>query len=424
MKNTRKKTVKSQEVAQVLLPILGILATVKGALYELVVSSGMSVLLAVLEQERAQLCGVRYQHDAGRAASRAGYANGEVVLGGRRVSVKRPRVRSSEGKEVPLPSWEKFAAEDPLNARAVEQMVIGVATRKYARSLEPSPIGMRTRGTSKSAVSRRFVAETTERLAASLEGSLAKLSLAALMIDGLGCGEHTVLVALGIDEQGMKHVLGFQEGATENATSCTALLTGLVDRGLDTTRSILVVIDGAKALAKSVRDVFGKRALIQRCQVHKRRNVLDSLPERMRDSTGSILGTAYRCKDAKRALDMLNKLARQLERKHPGAAASLREGLEETLTVLAFKLGDALERTLATTNPIENLNSALRRVHRNVKRWQGGTMVLRWISAGVQEAALGFRRLKGHADMPKLVAALRELDAGRDDTLASLKKAA
>lgn len=388
------------------------------------VSSGMSVLLAVLEQEREQLCGVRYQHDAGRAASRAGYANGEVVLGGRRVTVKRPRVRSNEGKEVPLPSWEKFAAEDPLNARAVEQMVIGVATRKYARSLESAPSGMKSRGTSKSAVSRRFVAETTERLASSLEGSLADLSLTALMIDGLVCGEHTVLVALGIDEQGMKHVLGFQEGATENATSCTGLLTGLVDRGLDTTRSILVVIDGAKALAKSVRDVFGKRALLQRCQVHKKRNVLDSLPERMRDATGAILATAYRCRDAKRALDMLDKLARQLERKHPSAAASLREGLEETLTVLAFKLGEALERTLATTNPIENLNSALRRVHRNVKRWQGGTMVLRWISAGVQEAARGFRRLKGHADMPKLVAALRDLDAGRDDSLASLKKAA
>ena len=210
------------------MPILGILATVKGALYELVVSSGMSVLLAVLEQERETLCGVRYQHDAGRAASRAGYADGEVVLGGRRVSVKRPRVRSSKGQELPLPSWEKLAAEDPLNARAVEQMVIGVATRKYARSLESAPVGMKSRGTSKSAVSRRFVAATTEKLSSSLEGSLADLSLAALMIDGLVCGEHTVLVALGIDEQGRKHVLGFREGATENATSCTGLLTDLL----------------------------------------------------------------------------------------------------------------------------------------------------------------------------------------------------
>ena len=424
MKNTRKKKVESQEVAQVLLPILGILATVKGALYELVVSSGMSVLLAVLEQEREKLCGVRYQHDTGRAASRAGYADGEVVLGGRRVSVKRPRARSSAGKEIPLPSWEKFAAEDPLNARAVEQMVIGVATRKYARSLESAPIGMKSRGTSKSAVSRRFVAATTEKLASWVGGSLADLPLAALMIDGLVCGEHTVLVALGIDEQGEKHVLGFREGATENATSCTGLLTDLVDRGFDTTRSILVVIDGAKALAKAVRDVFGKRALIQRCQVHKRRNVLEALPERMRDSTGSTLSTAYRCRDPKRALDILNKLARQLERKHPSAAGSLREGLEETLTVLAFKLGDALERTLATTNPIENLNSALRRVHRNVKRWQGGTMVLRWIAAGVQEASAGFRRLKGYAEMPKLVVALRAHDAGLDGALASQKKAA
>ena len=189
-----------------MLPILGILATVKGALYELVVSGGISVLLAVLKQEREELCGVRYQHDAGRAASRAGYADGEVVLGGRRVSVKRPRVRLNEGKEIPLPSWEKFAAEDPLNARAVEQMVIGLATRKYARSLESTPVGMKGRGTSKSAVSRRFVAATTEKLSSSLEGSLADLSLAALMIDGLVCWEHIVLVALSIDEQGRKLV--------------------------------------------------------------------------------------------------------------------------------------------------------------------------------------------------------------------------
>jgi putative transposase len=425
VEKTRKKKAESKGAAQMLLPLLGLMATIKGALFELVLGSGLGVLQALLEQEREQLCGARYRHDPTRKASRAGYANeAELVLGGRRVAVKRPRVRSSDGKEVPLPSWERFAAEDPLNARAVEQMLLGVATRKYGRSLEPLPPGTKSRGTSKSAVSRRFVEETAKNLKDWLSRPLSELSLTVLMLDGLVCGEHTVLVALGIDEKGSKHVLGLWEGATENATACTGLLSNLVDRGLDTKRTMLVVIDGSKALAKAVRDTFGKRALIQRCQVHKKRNVLEHLPERQRSATDATMTTAYKCRDSKRALEMLNKLARQLERKHPSAAASLREGVEETLTVLSFGLIDSLERTLVTTNPIENLNSVLRRIHHNVKRWQDGTMVLRWVAIGLQEATKGFRRLKGHEGMPKLVAALRAHDAGLDGALAPKKKAA
>lgn len=425
MEKTRKKKTESQEPGQLVMPLLGLLATIKGALFDVVIGSGLAMVQAMLEQEREQLCGARYRHDPGRKASRAGYTDeAELVLGGRRVAVKRPRVRSSQGKELALPSWEKFAAEDPLNARAVEQMLLGVATRKYGRSLEPLPAGTKSRGTSKSAVSRRFVEATAKNLAEWLARSLSSLTLAALMLDGIVCGEHTVLVALGIDEKGSKHVLGLWEGATENAVACTALLSNLVERGLDTTRAMLVVIDGSKALAKAVRDTFGKRALIQRCQVHKKRNILEHLPERMRSAADATITTAYHCRDPKRALEMLNKLARQLERKHPSAAASLREGLEETLTVLSFGLLDALERTLVTTNPIENLNSVLRRTHRNVKRWQDGTMVLRWVSIGLQEATKGFRRLKGHEGMPKLVAALRAHDALLDGALAPQKKAA
>ena len=425
MEKIHKKKAESKGAAQMLLPLLGLMATIKGALFELVLGSGLGVLQALLEQEREQLCGARYRHDPARKASRAGYANeAELVLGGRRVAVKRPRARSRDGKEVPLPSWEKFAAEDPLNARAVEQMVLGVATRKYGRSLEALPAGTKSRGTSKSAVSRRFVAETAKNLTDWLSRPLLELSLAVLMLDGLVCGEHTVLVALGIDEKGSKHVLGLWEGATENATACTGLLSNLIDRGLDTKRTTLVVIDGSKALAKAVRDTFGKRVLVQRCQVHKKRNVLDHLPERSRSATDATITTAYKCRDPKRALDMLNKLARQLERKHPSAAASLREGVEETLTVLSFGLIDSLERTLVTTNPIENLNSVLRRIHHNVKRWQDGTMVLRWVAIGLQEATKGFRRLKGHEGMPKLVAALRAHDARLDGALAPQKKAA
>jgi len=306
----------------------------------------------------------------------------------------------------------------------VEQMLVGVATRQYARSLEPMPAGVKTRGTSKSAVSRRFVAATEARLSEWLTRSLEPLRLAALMLDGIVCGEHTVLVALGIDESGVKHVLGLWEGATENGAACTALLSNLVERGLPTDRTILVVIDGGKGMAKAVRAVFGKRAMIQRCQVHKRRNVLDQLPKRLHASIRAALAAAYRTRDYDRAVRLLNNLARRLNHECPGAAASLREGLEETLTILQFKLTDALERTLATTNPIENLNGLIRNRTRNVRRWESGTMVLRWVAAAMDDAAKGFRRLKGHAGMPKLVAALRARDAQLDGTVAAEKKAA
>jgi transposase-like protein len=423
-KKTKKKDEGQGARAQMLLPVLGLLVTLKGDLLDLVVRSGLQVLGALLEQERTLLCGPRYQHQPERRAQRSGYAKAELPLGGRRVSIARPRVRDVDGEEVRLPSWEQFAKDDPLTERAVEQMLIGVATRKYARSLEPLPEEVNGRGTSKSAVSRRFVEATAEKLSVEWSRSLTELSLSALMIDGIVCGEHTVLVTIGIDEKGNKHVLGLAEGATENASACTRLLTNLVARGLNTTRSIVVVIDGSKALAKAVRSVFGSRALIQRCQVHKKRNVLESLPEQMKSSVGAMMTTAYQCRDPKKAIGMLQKIARQLEHHHPGAAESLREGLEETVTITAAQLCDPLARTLATTNPIENINSAIRRTTRNVKRWQGGTMVLRWVGAALHEAAKGFHRLKGHAGMPKLVAFLRANDERLDNEVAAKKKAA
>ena len=273
---------------------------------------------------------------------------------------------------------------------------------------------MKSRGTSKSAVSRRFVAATAARVEEQLARPLGDLKLAVLMMDGIHFGEHVILVALGIDQSGKKHVLGLREGATENAASCTALLSNLVERGLDTTRSRLVVIDGGKALRRAVREVFGKRALVQRCQLHKKRNVLDQLPERMRASVSAALSQAYASRDKPTALRLLHNLERRLAKEHPGAAASLREGLEETLTVVGLGLPRALERTLATTNPIENLNSVARRVCGRVKRWRGGEMIVRWMVGAMSEAAKGFRRLKGHAGMPLLIAWLRRNDEAID----------
>ena len=374
-------------------------------LHELVVGAGLTVLSGLLEQERTKLVGERYVHSPGRTASRAGHVRGELVLGGRRVAVNRPRARSVEGKELRLETWEQFSREDPLHERALEQMVIGVSTRKYARSLEA--VDAETRGDSKSAVSRRFVALTQKKLDAMLAADLSKIDLAVLMIDGIHIDEHVVLVVLGIDVKGKKHVLGLHEGATENATAATTLLTNLRGRGMRTDLRVLVVIDGAKALHKAVSNVFGENAVMQRCQVHKRRNVTEHLPEAMRKRIDVAMAQAYRAGSVDKAKRQLKNIANVLEPDHPSAAASLREGLDETLTVLRFGLSPALLKTLSTTNPIENIQGGLRRVCRRVCRWRGGSMILRWVGAALVEHSRGFRRIKGYAEIPKFLEALR-----------------
>jgi putative transposase len=387
---------------------------VRDALYDTVIFTGLACVDEVLEAERAALCGARYEHLADRQALRAGHVASSLVLGGRRVAVSRPRVRSVEGRELRLPSWREWSARDPLEARALEQMVLGVSTRRYARSLEPLPAALAVRGISKSAVSERFVYGPERKLAELMSRELRGLPLVALMIDGVHFGEHLVLAAVGVDERGDKHVLGLREGATENAAAVKALLADLVERGLDTNGSLLIVIDGAKALHKAVVEVFGRRALIQRCREHKKRNVTDALPERLRAAVRSAMNQAYATRDAGRGRRLLDNLARRLEHQHPGAAASLREGLDETLTVMRLGLPENLERVLSSTNLIENLFSRVREIGRRVKRWQGGTMVLRWTAAGVLEAERGFRKLAGYRALPTLVAALRAHDAQLD----------
>jgi putative transposase len=391
------------------LPLVEFLVDTKAELFELMVRSGLQVLGALLEEDRAALCGPRYAHQPERRASRAGTVPSEVVLGGRKVAVSRPRVRA-EGREVPLPTFQALAQADPLNRRVVEQMLVGVATRQYARSLEPVPTGVVSRGTSKSSVSRRFVAKTMAQLRAWQSAPLDGLDLVALLLDGVHIGEHCLVVALGIAADGEKHALGLWEGATENAAVCQSLLANLQSRGLRTDRSLLVILDGAQALHKATRAVFGQAALIQRCQVHKLRNILDHLPERQRPWVQAIVRRAYLATEVQTATRLLTDLAKRLEDDYPSAAGSVREGLDETLTVLTLQLSARLQRSLATTNAAESLLSRTRHVKRNVKRWRGGQMMLRWVAAGVLEAVKGFRRLKGHKDMPKLVAALRARD--------------
>ena len=336
-------------------------------------------------------------------------------------------------KAVSLPSMSsEFGGADLGDARLKRRvcllgtrsmMLVGVATRKYARSLEPLPVVAPTRGTSKSAVSRRFVARTRAELDAWTRRPLGELDIVALMLDGIGFGEHTLVVALGIDSTGTKHALAIREGSTENATLCRSLLADLVARGVPANRSILVVIDGGNGLRSAVKHVFGDCALVQRCQVHKKRNVVDHLPEHAKPHVRKVMQDAYALDDADKAKAQLERLAKSLDEQHPRAAASLREGLDETLTVLRLGIGLTLRKSLSTTNPIESTFSTVRRVSRRVTRWQSGTMTLRWALAGTMEAEKTWRRLMGKSDVPKLITALRRLDLVRAAPLAARRAA-
>lgn len=411
-----KKPIKRRAAAQGLLSeeSLPLVDALRAGLFEAVVAAGSAEAIRMLEEQRDAICGPRYRHLEERTAYRHGSCPGAVVMGGRRVTMPRPRVRSAEGEELELPLWSRWSQEDPLEQRAMKQMLLGVSTRRYAGSLETLPTGVSVRGTSRSAVSRRFVAGTKKRLGDLMRRDLSKLDILVLMIDGVHFEDHVVLAALGITADGTKHVLGLWEGATENATACKALLGDLTSRGLRTDQTMLVVIDGAKALRKAVKDVFGDRALIQRCQEHKRRNVAEQLPESMRPSVRRAMKTAYRCRDAKRARRLLDALAERLDAEHPGATASLREGLDETLTVLDLGLPERLEQTLRTTNPIDNMFGSVRDRTRRVKKWKGGRMILRWCAVALLDAEANFRRIRGHAEMPKLVTALRLRDTVDD----------
>ena len=305
-----------------------------------------------------------------------------------------------------LASFQWAASSDAMDSHTLAAVAAGVSTRDYPKLLDPIPETMGERGTSRSALSRRFVALSRKQMGKFLSRPLAELDIAAVFIDAKYFHEHCVLIALGVDSQGTKHVLGLREGSTENAPVARALLADLVERGLPTERSVLFVIDGAKALRRAIVDVYAERAIVQRCQVHKTRNVLAHLPEHQHAKVGRCLREAFDSPSAARGERRLHNLARSLERDHPGAAASVREGLAETLTVVRLGLTGALQRTLRSTNAIENLNASVERYTRNVKRWRGGEMIQRWVSAALLDAERRFRRVRGFRDMSRLMIVL------------------
>lgn len=361
-----------------------------------------------MESEVTEVVGPKGRWNPERTASRHGHEAGSMTLGGRRVPVTRPRVRSVDGRELPVQTYEYFADRDPLSRAVMDRMLAGVSTRKFARVGEPvgSEVQASASATGKSSVSEVFIERTRTALGELMARRLDDVRLAVMMLDGLDIAERTHIVALGISTDGVKIPLGLWEGSTENATLARSLLADLVDRGLDPGQAILFVLDGGKALRKAIKDVFGETALVHRCHRHKERNVTDLLPERDRPQVLARIRGAWALADPAVAQQQLEKLASELERTWPDAAASLREGMDETLTLMRLGITGNLAKTLCSTNPIESMIEIVRHTQRNVKRWQDGDMRKRWTAAGMLVAEQQFRRIVGYSDLATLVTAI------------------
>jgi putative transposase len=380
-------------------------------LLALSVGVGLRVVHELMEAEVTEVVGPRGRWNPDRTAKRHGHEDGSMTLGGRRVPVSRPRIRTADDEhELPVATYEYFTGRDPLQRAVMDRMLAGVSTRKFARVAEP--VGETVERTSsskrKSTVSEMFIEKTRTALSELMARRLQDMRLAVMMLDGLEIAGRVHVVALGTTTEGVKVPLGLWEGSTENATLARSLLADLVDRGLDPGQAILFVLDGGKALRRAIKDVFGERALVHRCHRHKERNVLDLLPERDRPRILARVRGAWALKDVVEAEQQLERLAAELERSWPDAAASLREGMTETLTLIRLGITGRLAKTLSSTNPIESMIEIVRHTQRNVKRWQDGDMRKRWTAAGMLQAEQQFRRIVGYSDLAKLVTAIEQ----------------
>ena len=363
--------------------------------------AGLQILRAILEDEVTRRVGPPYRPDPAAGARRWGSQPGYVVFGGQKIALNRPRVRSREGEEVELDSYRRLQQDGRMQRAVAERIVCGLSTRKYRRAIEAVLDGY---GIARSSVSQHFVRATAQQLRELGERRLDELALVALLIDGIEVAGQTLVVALGVGEDGAKHVLGLWQGATENTTVVKALLEDLVGRGLDRTRRYVVVIDGSKALRAGIKRVFGAQAEVQRCQIHKIRNVIEHLPEGCRADWRRRLRNAYAMTDYTEAKAALERLWRQLCEVNASAARSLEEGIEETLTLHRLGVGPLLRRSLSSTNLMESCLATVRHVipRCGMKRWQGGDHIARWTAAGLLEAEKKFRRVKGYRELADL----------------------
>jgi transposase-like protein len=393
-------------------------------LLALSVGVGLGVVHELMEAEVDEVVGPKGRWNPDRTAKRHGHERGSMTLGGRRIEVRRPRIRSADDvHELPVLTYEYFADRDPLTRAVMDRMLAGVSTRKYASVGEPvgEEAEQESSSTSKSTVSEMFIEWTGTALGELMSRRLDDVRLAVMMLDGLEIADRTHVVALGITTEGVKIPLGLWEGSTENATLARTLLADLVDRGLDPEQAILFVTDGGKAIRRAIKDVFGEHALVHRCHRHKERNVTELLPERDRPAILTRIRGAWALTDADLAEQRLELLVSELERTWPDAAGSLREGMPETLTLMRLGIGGQLAKTLCSTNPCESMLEIVRHTQRNVKRWQDGDMRKRWTAAGMLVAEQQFRRIIGYRDLAKLVIAIeRHADRAKLTTASSV----
>lgn len=389
-------------VVQLTLDRSDVLREMQEGLHQVGVRLGVELAALLMNDEVDRLCGTRYEHQPDRGASRHGKQRGVITIAGQKIGIERPRVRTAS-RELPLKVYGLARREDAMPEAALRRMVRGVSCRDYEGVIESAADGF---GVRRSSVSRAFTSASVKSIAELSERRLDDTRFPVIFIDGICWADTTIVVALGLAEDGSKRVLGFREGATENSEVCKSLLEGLIDRGLDAERTTLFVIDGGKALRKAITRVWGTLGLVQRCRVHKKRNIEAHVQNRHWPEVARMLDKAWAELDAERARKQLLTLAGYLDRIAPDAASSLREGLEETLTVTRLRIDPALATHLVTTNPIESAFSSVRRLTNRVKRWRGGLMKHRWCATGLLEAEKRFRRIKGYLLMPKLLKAL------------------
>jgi transposase-like protein len=382
---------------------------------ELAQEAGLLLMSAAMNAECKMIAGPKDSKNPLRAANWWGSNLGPVYYDKQKVLIDRPRLRSKDNKEIPLATYQAFGDPRGMRSSVMKNMILGISSRNYAESVESFVKGY---GIKKSSVSRHFVKATAEQMREFMERDLGGLDLVAIFIDGIEFKGHLIVVALGLDKGGKKHVLGLWQGATENATVCRSLLEDMSRRGLNTEKDYLFVLDGSKALRSGVAKIFGTNVAVQRCQQHKRRNVLAHLPKEHQHAVDARISAAYKMADYEAAKKSLELTVRYLEKLNPSAAASLREGLEETLTVHKLGVAGLLRKTLQTTNPIESCFSVSRTITGRVKRWRGDDMVQRWAVASLLRAEKKFKRVKGYKDIPKLIAALQQRSIDRKEAAA------
>lgn len=366
---------------------------------------GLEIMFAAMQDEGQGIAGRKGTKDPERTANWWGSDLGSVCYDGQKHLIEHPRLRGRDNKEIPLQTYKAFQRPDGMRDLISRRLVLGLSSRTYEEAVEGFLKGY---GLTKSSVSRHFIKATAEQMREFLERDLSGLRLSAIFIDGIEFKGHVLIVALGLDVTGRKHILGLREGATENSEVCMGLLEDMARRGLAADGNCLFVLDGAKALRSAVTRMYGSDVAVQRCQQHKRRNVRDHLPAEHQEAVDARIRAAYNMKTYEQAKESLELTVKYLERLNPSAAASLKEGLEETLTVHKLGVADLLRKTLCTTNPIESCFSIARTVTGRVKRWRGGSMVQRWAVAALLRAEKRFKRIKGYREIPKLLAALKK----------------